>query len=245
MILIDKKIQKIQHIRERLLWEMKEGMFAQCERLPRETMLSEKLGISRTQLRDALAALEQEGYITRRLGVGTMINRHVLNVKSRMDIETELLDVILNNGYKAQMHFFSAREEKAEGVIAQKMEISEGTPILAISKVCTADGKPALYFQDFLDKRMIQKEYSEEDLKVPVFEFLREKCDTSAYMDLTQLRAVAADEEVASILEVPLGTPLLSMEEVDYNIEGNIVFYSRQFFKGGMFEQTVLRKRLY
>ena len=227
------------------MWEMKEGMFAECERLPRETMLAEKLGISRTQLRDVLAAIEQEGYITRRLGVGTMINRHVLNVKSRMDIETEILDVILNNGYKAEVHFLSAQEDKAEGVVAQKMEISEGTPILSISKVCMADGKPALYFQDFLDKRIIQKEFVEEDLKRPVFEFLREKCDTAAYMDLTQLRAVAADEETAEILDVPVGTPLLSMEEVDYNIEGNIVFYSRQFFKGGMFEQTVLRKRLY
>ena len=85
----------------------------------------------------------------------------------------------------------------------------------------------------------------EKDLKAPVFDFLREKCDTAAYMDLTQLRAVAADEEIAGILDVPVGTPILTMEEVDYNIEGNIVFYSRQFYKSGMFEQTVLRKRLY
>ena len=35
------------------------------------------------------------------------------------------------------------------------------------------------------------------------------------------------------------------MEEVDYDIDGNIVFYSRQYFANGMFEQTVLRKRLY
>ena len=58
-------------------------------------------------------------------------------------------------------------------------------------------------------------------------------------MDLTRIQAVAADEMVAEILDVPVGTPLLNMEEVDYDIEGNIVFYSRQFFKGGMFEQTV------
>ena len=45
-ILIDKKIQNVQSIRECLLWEMKEGMFAECERLPRETMLAEKLGLT-------------------------------------------------------------------------------------------------------------------------------------------------------------------------------------------------------
>ena len=245
MILIDKELQNVQPIRKRLLLEMKEGVFADDDRLPRETVLAEELGISRTQLRDTLAAIEQEGYITRRLGIGTLINRHVLNVKSRMDIEAELLDIISNNGYRPEVHFLSAREEKAVGEIAQKLEILEGTTVLVISKVCTADGKPALYFQDFIDKRIIQKEYNEEELKKPVFGFLAEKCNTAAYMDLTRIQAVAADEMVAEILDVPVGTPLLNMEEVDYDIDGNIVFYSRQYFANGMFEQTVLRKRLY
>ncbi|MBR5316735.1 MAG: GntR family transcriptional regulator [Lachnospiraceae bacterium] len=245
MILIDKELQNVQPIRERLLLEMKEGVFADDDRLPRETVLAEELGISRTQLRDTLAAIEQEGYITRRLGIGTLINRHVLNVKSRMDIEAELLDIISNNGYRPEVHFLSAREEKAVGEIAQKLEILEGTTVLVISKVCTADGKPALYFQDFIDKRIIQKEYNEEELKKPVFGFLAEKCNTAAYMDLTRIQAVAADEMVAEILDVPVGTPLLNMDEVDYDIDGNIVFYSRQYFANGMFEQTVLRKRLY
>ena len=73
----------------KLLDEMKNGRFAQCDRLPRETELAELLGISRTQLRDTLSELEREGYITRRHGVGTCINRHVLAVKNRMDIEAE------------------------------------------------------------------------------------------------------------------------------------------------------------
>ena len=81
----------------RLLEEMKTGMFAQCDKLPRETELSELLGISRTQLRDALSELDREGFITRRHGVGTVINRHVLDVQNRMDIETEFLERV--SGY--------------------------------------------------------------------------------------------------------------------------------------------------
>ena len=81
-------------IRAQLLSDMKDGAYADCERLPRESVLAEKLGISRTQLRDILASLEREGFITRRHGVGTIINRHVLNVQTRMDIEVEFLDMI-------------------------------------------------------------------------------------------------------------------------------------------------------
>ena len=44
-------------IRAQLLSDMREGRYAACERLPRESVLAEKLGISRTQLRDVLASL--------------------------------------------------------------------------------------------------------------------------------------------------------------------------------------------
>ena len=44
-------------IRDQLLFAMKEGEFARCDRLPRESLLSQQLGLSRTQLRDILASL--------------------------------------------------------------------------------------------------------------------------------------------------------------------------------------------
>lgn len=245
MIHISKETYNAQTVRERILAEMKHGLFAECKRLPRETVLSEVLGISRTQLRDVLAALEQEGFVTRRLGVGTVINRHVLNVKSRMDIEAEILDIIRHNGYEAEVVFLDAKEEAADEVVAQKLGILEGTKVVRVSKVCMADGKPALYFQDIFEHRLIQKEYTKEDLAAPIFHFLQEKCNLEVYMDLTQLHAVAAVEKVAEVLKVAEGTLLLNMEEVDYDIEGKAVFYSRQFFIEGLFEQTVLRKRLY
>ena len=50
-------------IRAQLLTAMQVGEYAHCDRLPRESVLSEMLGISRTQLRDILASLEREGFI--------------------------------------------------------------------------------------------------------------------------------------------------------------------------------------
>ena len=76
-------------IRMKLLREMKSGEFSQCEKLPRELDLAKQLGISRNHLREVLAQLEREGFITRLHGVGTIINHHVLQVKNRMDIEVE------------------------------------------------------------------------------------------------------------------------------------------------------------
>ena len=69
----------------RLLYEMREGIYAGRDRLPPEIELAKQLGISRTLVRDCLSILEREGFINRKHGVGTIINKHVLNVATRMD----------------------------------------------------------------------------------------------------------------------------------------------------------------
>ena len=232
------------NIRTKILYEMKHGMFSECEKLPRETELSEALGISRTQLRDSLAELEREGFITRRHGVGTVINRHVLRVNNRMDIETEFLDIIRQSGYQPDMTNIQIYEETASEHVAEKLGIEPGDPVIRVCRTCTADGKPAIYCEDILAKQLIKQEYAMKDLECSIFYFLQKFCKKSAYMDLTELHAVLADEKTAAALEIPTGTPLLNMEEVDFDIEGTIVFYSSQYFVDGFVQQTVLRKKL-
>ena len=139
-------------IRAQLLTAMQVGEYAHCDRLPRESVLSEMLGISRTQLRDILASLDREGFITRRHGVGTIINRHVLGAPARMDIEVEFLDMIRQSGHTPGVAFVRAADDKADSKVAAQLGIPTGTPILRISRLCTADGRPAIYCEDVVEK---------------------------------------------------------------------------------------------
>ena len=242
--MVNAKIEDSSAIKRRLLKEMKDGIYSTSKRLPRETVLAAQFGISRTHLRDILAQLEREGFITRRHGVGTVINHHVLNVRNRMDIETEFLDIIRQSGYEPGVSDIRVYEEQADSYVAGKLQIPVGTEVLRICRTCTADGIPAIYCEDVLEKRLMTGEYAAADLEEPIFHFLKKYCDVTAYMDLTQLHAVLASEHVAAALQIPAGTPLLNMEEVDYDIDGTIVFYSSEYFVDQVFEQTVLRKKL-
>ena len=231
-------------IRAQLLTAMREGEYAHCDRLPRESVLSEKLGISRTQLRDILASLDREGFITRRHGVGTIINRHVLGAQARMDIEVEFLDMIRQSGRTPGVAFVRAADSAADEKTAGQLGIPVGTPMLRISRLCTADGRPAIYCEDLVEKAKIRRSYTDAELRQPIFGFLQKVCGLSSYLDLTDLRPVAAGGDLAEVFQVPEGTPLLSMDEVDYDIDGAPVFVSREYFADGIFRHTVLRKKL-
>jgi len=231
-------------VRQQLLSEMTDGLYADCQRLPRESVLAEKMGISRTQLRDALASLEREGFITRRHGVGTIINRHVLDVPVRMDIEVEFLDMIRQSGHEAAVAFVHVFESTADEKIAAALRLPEGTPVIRVARLCTADGRPAIYCEDVVEKVLVREGYTTQDLKLPIFHFLQEFCGIYPYLDLTDLRPVLANEALAEIFQVPVGSPLLNMDEVDFDIDGNPVFCSNEYFADGIFRHTVLRKKL-
>lgn len=235
---------QVKTIRAQLLFAMKDGEYAQCERLPRESVLSEKLGISRTQLRDVLAALEREGFITRRHGVGTIINHYVLNAQTRMDIEVEFMDMIRQSGHIPAVASVQVSEGTADALIAAQLQIEEGSPVLRVSRLCTADGKPAIYCEDVINKALVQGDYTASDLTLPIFHFLQQFCGVSAYLDLTDLKPITADTALSELLQVPVGSPLLRMDEVDYDIDGNPVFCSKEYFVDGIFRHTVLRKKL-
>ncbi len=231
-------------IRTRLLHAMRQGEYSACAHLPPEKELAETLGISRTQLRDVLAALEREGFITRRHGVGTLINHHVLKISNRVDIETEFQDMIRRCGYHPVSTCVQVSEKPADPLTAERLHLEAGAPVIRIANLSTADGKPVIFWEDVFSKSLIKKDCTPEDFKQIIFDFLEEFCDVSTYMDLTDFHPALADETLAHHLQVPVGTPLLNLREVDFDIDGNPVFCSYQYFVDGVLQHTILRKKL-
>ena len=81
-----------------LLEELTNGRYAQADRLPAEVDLATELGVSRTVIRDALSEMERAGYVERVRGIGTVVNRAVLGLRSRLDQKLEYYPLIRSFG---------------------------------------------------------------------------------------------------------------------------------------------------
>ena len=142
------------------------------------------------------------------------------------------------------MAFVRAEDDQADADVARKLRIPVNAPVIRISRLCTADEKPAIYCEDIIEKALVKGSYTARDLQFPIFHFLHRFCGVIPYLDLTDVRPGLADAALAEIFGLPVGAPLLRMDEVDYDIDGKPVFYSRQYFTDGIFNLTVMRKKL-
>lgn len=230
-------------IRNRLIEEMRSGRYSGLAKLPPEDVLAEEMQISRTQLRDSLSQLESEGYVSRRRGLGTLINRHVLALGIRADIETEFRKIIAAMGMAPGIDFTNIREAFSDEAISGRLDIRPGSPVYRIERMVTADGRRVIFCEDYLPHQHIKRfDYTEADLAQPIFDFLEQFCDEQVYMDITRMKPVVADEALARLLCVKEGSPLMHLEEVAYSFEGLPLIFSSEYYTADMAEHTLLRR---
>ncbi len=239
------KVQLSDEIAEKIYKEIRWGRYAQDHKLPPEVKVAQDMGVSRTLIRDSLMILEREGFISRKHGVGTVINRHVVDIRIRMDLEKEFLNMITEAGYTPETVFVTIERIRANEEISEKLKIAVGEEVFKVDRLITADKKPALYCEDYIALSLVKEEnYDTEKLREPIFDFLKEFCHIEVYMDLTEVRAMLCDEELEKYLSVKPGAPILYLDEIGYDFYGTPVLYSKEYYPDSKLHHTILRKKI-
>ena len=90
-------------------------------------------------MRDALSELERAGYIERVRGIGTVINRDVVNLARRMDQKFEFTQMIRARGMQPNSDDLRVSRHTADADAAQALNISLDTPVYYICRRVLAD----------------------------------------------------------------------------------------------------------
>ena len=226
-----------------LIKELKEGAFSAAERLPSEVELAERLGVSRTVIRDALSDLEREGFIERVRGIGTVINREIVGLKHRLDLKLEYNELIRDAGYRPGVDSISRRVEPADEELAEILQIDSGAPAIVCEKRLLASGTPVIYSVDYLPKALLEgMNYADIDWSMPVFDILDRYCGLTVVTSIAKLRATNADPLIRSRLEAAKGDALIMLDEIGFCKLSRPVMRSFEFYTD-FFDFTLLRKK--
>ncbi len=227
-----------------LIKELKGGIFENAEKLPAEIELSEQLGVSRTVIRDALSDLEREGFIERTRGVGTVINRSIVNLTNRLDLKLEYNELIVNSGYRPCTDSISLRREIANEDLAGKLDVDLGAELIVCEKRILAGTIPVIYSFDYLSMDLFKEiNYKTIDWSLPIFDILENYCGVMVTTDITKVTATNADEYIRGKLNLRPGEALILLDEVGYGKPNRPLLRSLEFYTD-FFDFSMLRKKL-
>ena len=228
----------VQSLREELRREYVVG-----GQLPSEPDLAAQFGVSRGTVRDALAVLEREGVIIRRQGAGTYVH-YISRAHIRAEHAYEYTDLLRLAGFEPSIRLDDYAYEQLSEDQAAELDLEPGAPALVVCKTFLANGQPAIYCRDLVPQSLILTPFDEAELARPFFEFMRTRCRQDSVQHLAELIPTVATDEIANLLAIAPGTPLLQVEEISYNALGEAVALHSTYYCDQFVRFSMLRKRM-
>ena len=229
------------------------GGYAAGERLPSEVELSRALGISRPTLREGLRLLEESGELVRRHGVGTFVAAARPVIESGLEVLESIERMAERHGLRVEMAEATIVEREAsarEAAGLQFGEVVDDPTVTVVTRVIIVDGRRVAHLTDVTPVKYLRRAAllgDGDDHAVSVFHgsvldlFLARGWPVLAH-SRTELIAEAADSDLARLLHVQRGAPLLQLEAQLFAQGGQVVDYSRSYFVPGQFRFHVVRK---
>lgn len=190
-----------------------------------EIDLAASLGLSRPTMRRAMQHLVDKGLVVRRRGIGT----RVVQPKLRRSLElTSLHEDLARAGRTPTTEVLSFEAVEAGDVVAERLEVPEGTLVHELVRVRRADGEPIARLINYLPERIVT--FDEHDLAAHgLYELIRSQGVVlhSATQTLGARTATAAE---ARLMSEPRGSALVTAQRVTYDDDGRPVEYGTHIY---------------
>lgn len=227
---------------DRLKKDIHDGVYKEKEKLPSESDLAKKLGVSRSTLREALRILEDENVIVRRHGVGTFVN-----AKPPFTSGIEQLNSVTKMIQKAGMEpgtiFLSSKINKATEEDVERFSCSKDVEFVLIERVRTADGDPVVYCLDKIPKKVFPENITYKDGSI--FQMLESDGGRNITHAVSDIEPIGYHEKISPLLKCDPKTALLVLKQLHFNDVDEPILYSVNYFRADKFRFHVLRKRVY
>lgn len=212
------------------------------DRLPAEPELAAAYGISRATLREALQALENDGFVRRIHGVGTFVSHVTPKVTSALEIDLGVTEAVAAANRRLGVQVRRVEVVAAPREVAERLGLSPAGRVLWIERTILADDAVAVAAVDAIPAAIADrasKPYEDGS----VYRFLEHDCRLMLAGGAASISAVTADRRLARVLGVAEGEPLLRMVQVERTIDQTAVLYSEEHYVPALFEITVRRSR--
>ena len=203
------------------------GELAPGAMLPTEEQIGQTYGVSRITVRKALEALDTQGLILRRRGVGSFVAErssrfHAVQLSGS-------LDAFLMSAYELEPLLVSLEERVAPDEILAEFGLESGVRLLRLELISRTKEGPTAHSEFFFTPAIIGK-LSVDDIvgSEPIVRIIERKLGVRVGRATQIIEPYAAMGATLEYLNLPEGTPVLGAQRKYYTTAGELIEVARQ-----------------
>ena len=214
------------------------------QQLPSEPDLARQLNVSRFSLREALLHLETDGYIIKRRGIGTFVNKpSTKNIQFGFEKLHSLTGNVLSTGSKPGTKELNIERITAGGVVRGKLGLKHDNTVIKIERLRTKDGIPFNYSVDYLNEKFVNANITKNNLGFSLYKFLEVHLGIFISYSKAEIAPYAADAFLSTKFSIPEGSLLTKVTQTHFLENHDPVLYSIEYFPKDLFTISIIRKR--
>jgi GntR family transcriptional regulator len=227
-------------IRETIRDQIINGALKPGEKLPPEEELATQLGVSRMTMRRGILDLIDEGVLYRRRGVGTFVaQRHIERNHNRL---TSYLDSAAEEGFVPRIEVLLHEISGAKLMVARALKLHEGEPVIRVRTLRLADGEPLAIHDEHVPYKLYP-ELLDDDIETRQLWELLSDHGYPVKRAVQRVEACPADEEIAKLLGIEEGAPVLYKLRTVYSEDGTPVEFAICHNRGDRYSLTTTLSR--
>ena len=229
----------VEQVRQGLLEDLMNGKLTTGDKLPNEDRIAERFSVSRATVREAVLGLLEAGYLTRRHGSGTYVTKAPRS-RHALDTTVSYTAMIRDAGHTPGETVISKAVRAPTEHECEMLELTGDDRVHEVERVRLADDRPVIYSRDRIPATLLNG-IAEDALDSSLYVIL-ETAGHPVFRASAELLPTLADERLSELLEVECGTPLLHIDQVDYDARGRAVMLSLEWHVADAFELIVNRR---
>jgi len=227
-------------IREALRAEITREVLKRGEKLPSENELASQFKVSRMTIRESIEDLVDEGLIYRRHGVGTFVAYpHLQRDHTRL---TSFFDKAESDGVHVRATLLNKDVLSAKPKIAQALDIPVGSKVIRVKTLRFVDNVPITVHDAYVPHELFACILN-ENLEVQHLWTLFEKSGHKVKRAIQRLEAREATKDIAHLMKIKEGAPILFKERTVYADDGTPVEFTYCYNRGDIYSLTVALER--
>lgn len=202
--------------------EMIAGKLAPNDEIPSEGELERLLDVSRITVRKAIDILVAEGLLVKARGRRTCVAP--AKIEQRLSLISGFSATVAKAGLMPETRAIDITRERLPGYYD---DILRGVPfprdVIRVKRIRTADGNPVSLITSYIPEEMVPGLVGSKLLNDSLFQTLSVRYGILLKKAVQLIEALPASAEVAWLLGVAKGYPLLALKQLTYDQEGRPV----------------------
>lgn len=216
-------------VRESLREQIEKRLLEPGQKLPSEDELATQFGVSRMTVRQGITDLIDEGVLYRRRGVGTFVAQfHIERDHNRL---SNFFETAQAEGFEAEIQILVREVVPAKLMVSKALALYETEPVIRIQSLRLANGIPLTIYDEYVPYKLCHELLQKDLSSQPAWLYL-ESYGYKVKRAVQKIEARLADAEIAGLLEVEEGTPILYKQRIVLAEDGTPVEFILCYNRG-------------